>query len=141
LFKRGYDYSEITGGINGMVQDDAFYVSATIQKSENKTYTTKKAVDLTNINTIFAKVYSPNTTADVYNRITVTAGAYNGSNVQTSNLKSYTQTTAPFTSPEQIVSLDVSTLKGAFYLGYTWGVLSSGSSKAVTGYVYEWWVE
>lgn len=141
LFNRGVIYTDFTGGINGTVQDDALYVTGNIATSYNKTYTTKQTIDLTDVNTIHGRVYSPTTNTDVYMRITVTTSAATGGRVVLANLITYAGGKPPYDSPYKEYVMDVSELTGKYYLGYQWGVVSGSSTVNVTGYVYEWWVE
>lgn len=142
LFNRGNVNTELTGGINGTIQDGALYYTGTVSKSTNHTYTTKAAIDLTDINTVKAKMLSSNTLEYIYFRLTATKKAYDGGGPATSDLTKYISIDSPFTGKEVEVTLDVSSLSGEYYLGYAWGVLSTaGGSRTITGYITEWWIE
>lgn len=142
LFKDGQINTELTGGINGTVQNDVIYFSKEISVGNNKTFTTREKIDLTKAKSIMARMVSPNTVAALYFRLLVGDNEKNGENVTTSYLVAYEGVTSPFNSEEKIVSLDVSSLSGEYYLGYAWGVSTSASdSRTVTGRIYEWWLQ
>lgn len=142
LFKNGEINTELTGGINGTIQNEVIYFSQEISVGNNKTFTTKQKIDLTNVKSIMARMVSPNTVSAVYFRLIVDDTASNGAEVTTSSLISYEHLSSPFNSEEKLVTLDVSGLSGKYYLGYAWGVTTSASgARTVTGRIHEWWLE
>lgn len=142
IFNNGNVNESLTGGINGTIQGNNIYFNASVSPSNNKTYTTKNTIDLTNAKSIKCEFTSPNTVEDVYFRISVLDASKNGENVTTSNLVAYVGMTSPFANAKYEVTLDISGIKGSHYIGYSWGVNSSASNaKDITGRIQRWWLE
>ena len=143
LFNSGKINEALTGGINGTIQDDAIYFSGKIEKSYNKTFTTKQKIDITRYNTLNAIVKSDVKDNMVYFRLlTTTVGEKDGSRVVLDDLKAYNSAYAPFAGEVREVHLDISSETGLQYVGYAWGVNSDASgSKSVSGRILRWWLE
>lgn len=143
LFNAGQVNDELTGGINGTFQDGGIYFSGKIDKSYNKTFTTKQKIDITRYNILNAIVESDVKDNMVYFRLlTTTVGEKNGSRVVLDDLKAYNSAYAPFAGEVREVHLDISSETGLQYVGYAWGVNSDASgSKSVSGRILRWWLE
>lgn len=144
LFENGWVNTDATGGINGTITSTAInFPARSIVNADSKAYTTNKAIDITNFKTIKAKFSSNCTHSGIFFRLALYNTVANGAKINVEYLPAHADITADkFTHSSQDWSLDISAMKGSYYLGYAWGVYNStGSAKDVAGNIFEWWVE
>ena len=133
--------TELTGGINGTIQDNAIFWNDTVSGGENMTYTTMQAVDVTDFKTLSVRMMATLSAEYAYMRIGLMSSTSNGSNKGTSTALVYAELDSPFNSEEKILSVDISDITGEVYPFYAWGATSSAGGRKFTGYIYEWWAE
>lgn len=135
--------TELTGGFYGQIYDAGLYCPyTTLAAGKSVTYTSKKKIDLTDVKTIKARVNSAGTVSGTFFRLGIMNATYNGDSVTNDGHVALKWESGPFNSEERTVLLDVSTLTGEYYIGYSWGVSSSSSSsRSIGGYIYEMWLE
>ena len=141
LFNDGQVNEAVTGGIYGTIQDGKIHFSSSVGKADNKTYTAYQQVDLTGINSIKCVFTSTNTSEYAYFRLVVTNAKKNGDNVTTDYLPVYRTIKGSFAGRRIEATLDVSNRSGPQWIGYSWGVLSDGSTQTITGDIERWWLE
>lgn len=143
LFINGEVNTELTGGINGTIVDGVYKEQLTLAAGENKTYTTKNAINLSNYSVMKIEFENSATSSQyVYFRILLDDAAQNGTKVTTSGLVAYKSYDSPFESGRLIAELDLSGYDGNYYLGYAYGVESAASgNRAFTNKIYSWWLE
>lgn len=133
--------TELTGGINGTIQENAIFWNDTVAGDENMTYTTQQAVDVTNFRTLSVRMMATATAESAYMRIGLMTSTSNGSNKGTSTALAYAELDSPFNSEEKILSVDISDITGEVFPFYAWGARSSVGGRKFTGYIYGWWAE
>lgn len=133
--------TELTGGINGTIQDNAIFWHDTVSGGENMTYTTMQAVDVTDFKTLSVRMMATLSSEYAYMRIGLMSSTSNGSNKGTSTALVYAELDSPFNSEEKILSVDISDITGEVYPFYAWGATSSAGGRKFIGYIYEWWAE
>lgn len=143
IFGNGTVNEELTGGIYGvslLADGSALLFNPTVTSGENKTYTTKNAINLTNFDTIRLKVKTTAYTGTTrYIRLAVIGSSKNGSYVITSGLLKYVSNSS-WTEGEVVeLDLDVSDITGEQFVGISSGVNSGDGSQRQTEYnIMEW---
>lgn len=143
LFNEGSINTTLTGGIYGQINGDGLYYPSTVlMPGKNTTFTTKSAIDLTNVNTIKARFLSSGTVDDTYFRVHVASTACDGEATSTSDTVAYSFEDGPFNNVERTITLDVTSISGNYYVGYAWGVYGGAdTNRGIGGHIYEWWLE
>jgi hypothetical protein len=142
LFYEGAVNTELTGGVNGTIEDDHIHFSGSIKPAYNKTYTTNAKIDVTGYSYIKAVVRSDCSDTGPYFRLLIDDTAANGSRVVTGDLVKHVMTGSPMNGAVVEIALDISDRAGEYYLGYAWCNLSSVSDTFdFDGELYRWWLE
>lgn len=151
LFNGGVLNEAVTGGITGTLSAGVIsFPAVSISKSMNKTYSTKKTVNLANVDTIRV-IFKPtasstNVSGNVYFRLILLSAPQTGASIATSHGAYVAHADVNgnnwVRNADNEFSADVSALDGEYYLGYAFGVYSSSSSsKVLSGEISKWWLE
>lgn len=151
LLDSGAVNEAVTGGVTGTVANGVIsFPAVTLSKGTNKTYSTKKAVNLTHAD-MLRIVFKPtassaNINGNAYFRLIVLSAPQTGASIGTSHAAYVAHLDVDgnqwVRNEENECYLDVSALEGEYYLGYAFGVYSSSSSsKTLSGEISRWWLE